>query len=1320
MARVFISHSSRDGEQAERLHKWVRDQGSTDTFLDIDKHAGLMPGDDWERRLYREIAASEAVILILTKNWFESKWCFAEFIQARALGKAIFPVIETPTGETFVSPDIQHLDLVKDREGGLERLGSELTRLALNARGTFPWERSRSPFPGLLAFGEADAAIYFGRDDDIRRLIERLNARRAQGGVRLIALLGASGSGKSSLLRAGVVPRLKRDRNHWIVLPPFRPQLHPVDEFAQAIAAALGPKGNWRTCRETLTSVDKVRALSELARDLREAQGANEAQILVSIDQAEELFGTTETTEAEQFLAVLNAVLDEHSPFIAVMTLRSDYLDRLQKVANLNFEEFSLKPLPLERVRDIIEGPARVAALTVEDGFVAAAMKDAATEDALPLLAFTLRELRDRYGGDRLSLADYRSLGDEAAEVTPLENSVRKRADEVLAAAKPSPDQLDALREAFIPAMVRVNEGGEYVRRPARWGELPAVARPLLESLANARLLVIRQENNEKIVEVVHEALLRKWPRLRQWLDQEREFLIGKAQLERALADWEKTDPTQKTTALLQGLPLIRARQWLTDHPRALSPAEQSYIKASLAHAEAEERRRTLLRRTVTWGAVASAVVLAALAAVAGWQWREAQAAERRAVAQRDLAQAALLAVNSQSALAANDLRQAVGYALKAVETAASEETRSALLQSVVALSPHLVRDLSVHDMRPAALAWASDGKQVIVGGLNGQVLAWRPYGAAPVRDVSSLFVGGGQSAITTVAWTRDHGLLAVVNDGRLVHLDPEQKQAATSQGQLIADIKKSSISARGFTVLAASQSEAAVYSFGCRKKSESSQEVDCAKSLIAEDYATATAIDEDGKTAAVALENGGLLIADLTRKSTLARVDLGARVQSLAWSRDGKWLAAGTVSGQVFVLGREGERLAELPAQSNAITTVAWDRSSSRLAAACDTNAICIWQPAKDAEPSFRLAARLLGHTGTIAAIEWSPTGEALASAAIDETIKLWTPAAVDHMSFALHTPEGVPLIDLDASADGQWLAAGDENGAIQVWNLKTFALAGSLPARRSAEIRSVKWHPKNAWIAASDVAGWISVRSWPARELVKEIQIAENVVETVRWLPDGATVAATLRDGRIALWSVQDGTVSYLKGEHKESAVGLAVDARRNHILSTDALGETWLWDIASLQKVAALPAAKTGRGTVALSHDARFAVTAGNDGDVIVYDLDGQRIHNVFQRDSRQMENAVFGPSDALVAAISADGFLDLWSLNDRKRFVSIKPYPDRRPLEQLHAREGTSQLRSAIWLPALAAVAISTSNGEVRLVSSELARWRDRATSVFVPN
>src|SRR5581483_3832383 len=250
MARIFISHSSRDEEQAARLLKWLHAQAFTETFLDFDKHAGLAPGSDWERTLYREIARAEAVILFLTTNWFESKWCFAEFAQARALGKAIFPIIESPTGETFVAPDIQALDLIKDRDGGLQRLGSELNRIVLNARGGFGWDNTRPVFPGLLAFDEADASIYFGRDDDIRRVIERLNARRAQGGAKLVVLLGASGAGKSSLLRAGVHPRLKRDPRNWIVLPPFRPQVHPLDELGQMIASALGNTGDWRQTRE--------------------------------------------------------------------------------------------------------------------------------------------------------------------------------------------------------------------------------------------------------------------------------------------------------------------------------------------------------------------------------------------------------------------------------------------------------------------------------------------------------------------------------------------------------------------------------------------------------------------------------------------------------------------------------------------------------------------------------------------------------------------------------------------------------------------------------------------------------------------------------------------------------------------------------------------------------------------------------------------------------------------------------------------------------------------------------------------------------------
>jgi TIR domain len=133
VARVFISHSSRDREQAGRLHDWLRNHGFVEAFLDFDKHAGLAPGSDWERTLYREIAGSEAVILVL-----RASGASPNSPKARALGKAIFPLIESPRGEDFVSPDIQHINLIEDREEGLDRLSSEVVRIALNARGGFP------------------------------------------------------------------------------------------------------------------------------------------------------------------------------------------------------------------------------------------------------------------------------------------------------------------------------------------------------------------------------------------------------------------------------------------------------------------------------------------------------------------------------------------------------------------------------------------------------------------------------------------------------------------------------------------------------------------------------------------------------------------------------------------------------------------------------------------------------------------------------------------------------------------------------------------------------------------------------------------------------------------------------------------------------------------------------------------------------------------------------------------------------------------------------------------------------------------------------
>ena len=477
---------------------------------------------------------------------------------------------------------------------------------------------SGQPYPGLLAFDEADAAIYFGRDDNIRRLLERLNARRVQGGEKLVVVLGGSGSGKSSLLRAGVSLASNAILTTGSCCPRFG-----LNSTARRVGAGGGnrsrPRTDWRRWRDAFNGDDFQHLLSDLARDLRAANKETEACILLVIDQGEELFTAADSKQTAQFCRVLNAFLDERLPFLAAMSLRSDYLGRLQQEPSLaaRFDEFS-EPMPLERVREIIEGPAKVAGITVEDGLVTAAIADACTEDALPLLAFAMRELYDRYATDgRLTAEAYRAMGDAQAQLSPLENAVRRKADEVLAAAKPTPEDLEALKEAFIPAMVRVNTEGEYVRHPAALAEISPRALPLIERLAKARLLTILEVLGVTTVEVAHEALLRKWPLLRGWLDGEREFLVGKSQLEEDLIDWQSAKPEQKTDALLTNFKLTRARAWLLEKPHQLSGNEREFVQASIACHEADAAQQERARRRALKGTIALAVLVVAIIVIA-------------------------------------------------------------------------------------------------------------------------------------------------------------------------------------------------------------------------------------------------------------------------------------------------------------------------------------------------------------------------------------------------------------------------------------------------------------------------------------------------------------------------------------------------------------------------------------------------------------------------------------------------------------------------------------------------------------------------------
>jgi len=1268
MSHIFISHSSRDGEQAARLLEYLHAYGFVETFLDFDKHAGLAPGADWERTLYREIAGAEAVILILTKNWFDSKWCFVEFTQARALGKAIFPLIESPTGETFVSSDIQHLDLIKDREGGLARLAEELTGVVVNARGGFDWDPTRPPYPGLLAFDEADAAIYFGRDDDIRRLIERLNARRAQGGAKLVVILGASGSGKSSLLRAGVLPRLKRDKRNWIVLPPFRPQLHPLEELAQTVAIALGPAADWRHWRDAFSSKDLAGTLSDLARDLRAAHSANEAHILITVDQSEELFGAADKTESEQFLRVLNALQDEHLPFLSAMTLRSDFLGELQQAPALTvpFEEFSLKPMPLARVRDIIDGPARVAGLTVDDALVAAAMHDAATDDALPLLAFALRELYDRFGQKKhLTLEAYRALGDDAGQLSPLENAVRRKADEVLEAARPSPGDLQALREAFVPAMVRVNAEGEYARRPARFDALPAAARPLIERLARSRLLIIQKELEVTMVEVAHEALLRKWPLLRGWLDEEREFLIGKDQLVMDWRDWEKAPAEEKTDALLTGLKLSRAKTWLLEKPQQLSESERQFIQASISHLESETEKRERFRRRVQQVSVTAALVLAVCLAGAVREWwiartREAMAESRElaTIAEQDVASGGDRGIALRTAVTAA-LRSPTNQAEHALRTVLEGPLEHLILHHggpvyVAAFSPdgkhlvtasvdHMARvwdavsgerlaTLAGHTAPVNDAAFSPDGRRIVTAGDDGTARLWDaatgnlvatlPETGLEVRQAA--FSPDGKRLLTagtdhTVrVWDAGTGapLSTLTGHAGVVHhaaFSPDGKWIVTASQDLTARIWNAQTGARTATL---SGHTRVVYS---------------------------AAFSPDGKRIVTASWDQTARVWDSVTGRLLETLSgHSGALYDAAFSPDGKRIVTTSAdhTAQVWDAGT-GHPMATLSGHTGPVNAAAFSPDGKRVVTASEDSTARVW----DADSGLLLAT-LNGGNGVVYDAAFSPDGKRLVTAGNDGTARVWD-ADIGHSTAILSGHDG-RVFDAAFSPDGKRLVTAGEDAAAptaaRLWDPDTGQLQATLTGH-TLMIYAVSYSPdgKRVVTASADK----TARVWEAAtgHLLATLTGPTGRVNFAAFSPDGKRVVAASDDGSARVWEADTGQFLAVLTGHTGPVNEATFSPDGKRVVTASADNTARLWEAESGHPLATL-AHTSAVNDARFSPDGKRIVTASYDHTARVWDAETGRPLETLAGHSGWVYGAAFSPNGTRIVTASADHTARVW--------------------------------------------------------------------------
>src|SRR5919199_1781139 len=249
MASVFVSHGSQDRAVTERVAERLRAAGFAALFVDFDPEQGIPAGRNWERELYAQLRRSDAVIFLASEAAVASSWCLLEVGLARSLGRPVFPLRLQVEVESPLLADVQWTDLT-DAEAGLARLLAGLRSAGLDPADSFAWDSTRSPYPGLVPVAPEDAAVFFGRQPETHRLVDLLASTLQRGPGRFVAVVGPSGSGKSSLLHAGLLPRLARQPERWLVVPPLRPGRQPTTNLVGSLAEAFAEHGHPRSAAE--------------------------------------------------------------------------------------------------------------------------------------------------------------------------------------------------------------------------------------------------------------------------------------------------------------------------------------------------------------------------------------------------------------------------------------------------------------------------------------------------------------------------------------------------------------------------------------------------------------------------------------------------------------------------------------------------------------------------------------------------------------------------------------------------------------------------------------------------------------------------------------------------------------------------------------------------------------------------------------------------------------------------------------------------------------------------------------------------------------